>query len=337
MRLLIKEAMNPCPANLTPQYHLAEERYRQAKTKEDKIVALEEMLAVIPKHKGTDHLQADIKRRIAKVRDEDEGKGISKAGDPFLIPKEGAAQVVLMGFPNTGKSALVGTLTRAKVTVAEYPFSTAMPVSGMMNFEDILIQLVDLPPVIAEEMPRGMAGTLRLADLVVITIDGSTDDCLDQFQGCLNHLNDRRIIEIPGENEGPNTKKAVAFLVILTKFDQVGAEERLKLVTELLPLGWRITTASVNQPELMTALRKTIFERLRIIRVYTKIPGKDPEMANPFVLQVGDSILEFAGKVHRDFPDKLKYAKVWGSAKFPGQSVERDFQLADRDIVELHL
>jgi uncharacterized protein len=325
------------PANLTPVYLAAEERYRQAKTKEDKTAALEEMLAVIPKHKGTDHLQADIKRRIAKLRDEDEGKGTSKSSDPFLIPKEGAGQVVLMGFPNTGKSALVGALTRAKVMVADYPFTTALPVSGMMSYKDIWIQLVDLPPVVAEEMPRGMAGTLRLADLIAIVVDGGADDCLDQFQGCLNHLNERRILEIPGENEGQHTKKPADILVIMSKFDLPDAAERLTLLGELLPPGWELITASVNRPETLEILRKLIFDRLRIVRVYTKIPGKDPEMSNPFVLKEGGTVLDFAEKVHRDFPEKLKYAKVWGSAKFPGQSVEKDYQLADGDIVELHV
>ncbi len=324
------------PANLTPVYLAAEERYRQAKNKEDKIAALEEMLAVIPKHKGTDHLQADIKHRIAKLRDEDV-KGALKSADPFLIPKEGAGQTVLIGFPNTGKSALVGALTRAKVTVADYPFTTALPVSGMMNYEDILIQLVDLPPVVVEEMPRGMAGTLRLADLILIIIDGGADDCLDQFQGCLDHLNKRHILEINGENEGQHTKRAADFLVIMTKSDLPGAAERFKLLKELLSPDWILIAVSVNRLETLEALRKLIFEQLRILRVYTKIPGKDPDKANPFVLHKGGTVLDFAAKVHRDFPGKLKYAKVWGSAKFPGQSVERDYRLADGDIVELHV
>jgi ribosome-interacting GTPase 1 len=325
------------PANLTPVYHAAEERFRQAKTKDEKIAALEEMLAVIPKHKGTDHLQADIKRRIAKLRDEGDEKGVAKSGDPFLIPKEGAGQVVLMGFPNTGKSALVGALTRAKVTVADYPFTTALPVFGMMSFEDILIQLVDLPPVTGEEMPKGMAGTLRLADLVAIAVDGGTDDCLDQWQGCLNLLNERRILEIPGEVEGQHTKSPADFLLIMTKSDMAGAGERLGLLREMIPPGWLLTAVSVNDPESLAELRKMIFQRLQIIRVYSKIPGKDVDRSNPFVLKAGQTVLDMAGRVHRDFPDKLKSARVWGSARFPGQSVEKDYQLADGDIVELHV
>ena len=325
------------PANLTPVYHAAEERFRQAKTKEEKIAALEEMLAVIPKHKGTDHLQADIKRRIAKLRDEGDEKGGAKSGDPFLIPKEGAGQVVLMGFPNTGKSALVGALTRAKVTVADYPFSTPLPVSGMMSYEDILIQLVDLPPVTAEEMPKGMAGTLRLADLVAITLDLGADDCLEQWQGSLDLLNERRILKIPGEVEGQHTKEPADFLLIMTKSDAAGADERLELLREMVPPGWFAVTVSAHDPDSLNRLRKTIFERLGIIRVYSKIPGKEVDRSNPFVLKTGQTVLDMAARVHRDFPDKLKSAKVWGSAKFPGQAVEKDYPLADGDVVELHV
>jgi uncharacterized protein len=324
------------PANLTPPYFAAEEKFRQAKTKEEKIAALEEMLAVIPKHKGTDHLQGDIKRRIAKIRDEEDKSG-PKAADPFLIPKEGAGQVVLLGLPNTGKSALVGALTRAKVTVTEYPFATALPVTGMMKFEDILIQLVDLPPVADGEMPKGMAGTLWMTDLIAVVANGGTDDCLEQFQGCLDLLRERKILEIPGEISGSQTKTAADFLVILTKCELPGANDRLELVRELLPPGWQLTSASINLPESLESLRRTIFQQLRIVRVYSKIPGKDPDKSNPFIIKEGQTLLEVAALVHRDFPKKLKYAKVWGSARFPGQSVEKDYQLADGDIVELHV
>jgi uncharacterized protein len=324
------------PANLTPVYHAAEERFRQAKTKEDKIAALEEMLAVIPKHKGTDHLQADIKHRIAKLRSEEE-KGGLKAADPFLVPREGAGQAVLLGFPNTGKSALVGALTRAKVTVADYPFTTPLPVTGMMKFEDIWIQLVDMPPVTPGEMPKGMSGTLRLADIVILVVDGGSDDCLEQFEGALALLREKRILQEAYEITVQHTKTAADILVLLTKSDQPGFAERQMLLADLLPAGWKTLAVSVQQPESLERLQRTLFQMLNIVRVYSKIPGKEAELASPFVLRAGETILDFAGHVHRDFPEKLKSARVWGSAKFPGQSVERDFQPADKDIVELHI
>jgi hypothetical protein len=121
------------PANLPPQYIEAEEVYRRAKTAAEKIAALEDMLAVIPKHKGTEKLQADIKRRLARLRDESEKKAKAGRRDPFLVERHGAGQVAVVGFPNVGKSALVGAFTRAKVEVAPYPFATAFPVAGMME------------------------------------------------------------------------------------------------------------------------------------------------------------------------------------------------------------
>ncbi|NLY88426.1 MAG: TGS domain-containing protein [Firmicutes bacterium] len=328
------------PANLTPQYLAAEERYRRARNKEEKIAALEEMLAVIPKHKGTENLQAHLRRRLSKLRQMEEGKAATKSADPFQIPKEGAGQVVLMGYPNTGKSALVGTLTRARVNVAEYPFATPLPVAGMMNYQDIMIQLVDMPPVTAGEMPRGMAGTLRQADLILIIIDGSSDSCLEQLTGCYDLLQQRGILVAPGEEPGPQVKTAGDLMAVVTKTDLPEAETRLELLLELGKElypdgGWETVGVSVEKPESLEVLRERIFTHLRVIRVYTKIPGKEADLSKPFVLKDGGTVLDLAELVHRDFPGKLKRARVWGSVKFPGQPVERDYRLADGDIVEL--
>ncbi|MCX6553014.1 MAG: 50S ribosome-binding GTPase, partial [Acidobacteria bacterium] len=122
------------PANLSPEYHRAEERLRGARSPDEKIAALEEMLRVIPKHKGTDHMQADLKGRIAKLRKEIGKKG-GKGGFTFIVPREGAGQVAIAGPPNSGKSSLVRALTRATPAVGSYPFTTREPVPGMMPFE----------------------------------------------------------------------------------------------------------------------------------------------------------------------------------------------------------
>jgi len=325
------------PANLTPQYRAAEDRYRRAQSREEKIAAVEEMLAVIPKHKGTEHLQGDLKKRLSKLRQAGETKAAAKTTDPFQITGEGAGQVALLGYPNTGKSALVGALTRARVTVAEYPFATPLPVTGMMSYEDIKIQLVDLPPVMEGEMPKGMAGTLRQADLIAVVVDGGNDDCLEQLEGCREVLNRRSILASPGEEAGPQVKRADDLLVVITKCDLTGADKRRELLRELFPSGWEMIAVSIKQPESLERLRGCIFRRLRILRVYTKIPGRAPDMSKPFVLKKGETVLELAEQVHRDFPGQLKQAKVWGSAKFPGQPVEKEYPLADGDIVELHV
>ena len=192
------------PANLTPQYYEAEEKYRKASTPEDKIAALQEMLATIPKHKGTEKLQADLKRRLSQLREESQQKKKAKSTyNPFHVEKQGAGQVVLTGYPNTGKSALVATLTRAKVKVADYPYTTTIPAAGMMPYEDILIQLVDTPPFTADNVPAGLMGTLRNADLLLITIDLSSGECLEQLEASLSLLEERGVIDPTGESPVP--------------------------------------------------------------------------------------------------------------------------------------
>ncbi|HHY48057.1 MAG TPA: TGS domain-containing protein [Firmicutes bacterium] len=359
------------PANLTPQYLAAEQAFKQAKTIEEKIAALEEMLAVIPKHKGTEKLQADIKTRLSKLRDESERR--TKAGrvDPFLVPKEGAGQVVLLGFPNVGKSALVGALTRARVVVADYPFSTSLPVAGMMPYEDILIQLVDMPPVTSDGMAPGQAGTMRNADVILIVVDAGSDDCLDQLDGCLRLMRERRVL-LEEAIEGVRGVTIDRCLVAANKVDiqpstvtsvsgaaasgglklpgpetwsnlqgledPVGSSlQNLEVLREFAPKGLEIVPVSSKTGYNLDLLRRQIFDALNVIRIYSKVPGKDPDMDAPFVLRKGSTVVDMARAVHRDFPNRLKYARIWGSARFDGQSVPRDYVLQDKDVVELHL
>ncbi len=324
------------PANLPPQYIEAEEVYRRAKTAAEKIAALEDMLAVIPKHKGTEKLQADIKRRLARLRDESEKKAKAGRRDPFLVERHGAGQVAVVGFPNVGKSALVGAFTRAKVEVAPYPFATAFPVAGMMEYEDILIQLVDLPPITEGEFVPGLAGAIRNADALLITIDASSDDCLDQLDGTLSQLKERKILR-DDIVEGLHYHTKDTCLIVATKMDIEGAEDNLELINEYAPPGFRLISASVELKETLELLRKEIFDLLGIMRIYSKKPGHDPDMNQPFILKKGATVVDMAEAVHRDFPSKLKSARVWGSARFPGQAVPRDYVLEDKDIVELRV
>lgn len=326
------------PANLTPQYLEAEQAFKEAKTTAEKIAALEEMLAVIPKHKGTEKLQADIKRRLSKLREEGEKKAKTGRQDPFLVERHGAGQVALVGLPNSGKSALVGALTRAKVTVADYPFSTALPVAGMMQFEDIWIQLVDMPPVTAGEMPPGMGGALRNADALLMVVDVSSDDCLDQLEGVLGLLREKRILRSESELEaGARGHTLEDCMVVATKVDAPRAKENLEILKEYLPPGLEMVPVSVSSGKSLEVFRRRVFELLRIIRIYTKVPGQPPDMGQPFVLKKGSTVVDMAAAVHRDFPSRLKNARIWGSARFDGQSVPRDYVLQDRDIVELHV
>ncbi|NPV80848.1 MAG: TGS domain-containing protein [Firmicutes bacterium] len=339
------------PANLTPQYLAAEQAFKQAKTVEEKIAALEEMLAVIPKHKGTEKLQADIKTRLSRLRSEAERRPRGARQDPFLIPKEGAGQVVLIGFPNSGKSSIVGTLTRAKVTIADYPFSTSLPVAGMMPYEDIMIQLVDMPPITSDGAMPGQAGAMRNSDAMLIVLDASSDDCVDQMEGCLGFMRERRIL-MEERIEGVRGITPDQCLIAVTKVDlprEFSLDERLdisfsspaldnfRILEELGPRNIKMIPVSCKTGFNIELLRTWIFRVLGIIRIYSKIPGKEPDMDAPFILKDGATVIDMAAAVHRDFPQRLKHARIWGSARFPGQSVPRDYVLKDKDIVELHL
>jgi uncharacterized protein len=182
------------PANLTPAYFKAEQWYRTATTPEEKILALEEMLAVMPKHKGTDKLKADLRQKLSALREGEEKRRKSGGVDIFHVPRGGAGQVVLLGMPNTGKSSIVGLLTDAKVHIADFPFATHAPVPGIMKFEDVPIELVDMPPITAEIVMRGQVGTYRNCDLIAIVIDLSAD-IDEQWKVCLDFLETRNLLQ----------------------------------------------------------------------------------------------------------------------------------------------
>ncbi len=150
-----------------------------AKTPEEKIAALEEFLKAVPKHKGTENLRLWASRRLAELREEVEerrrkrgGRGVS-----FFVEKEGAAQIVLIGLPNSGKSSIISVLTGAKTRVADYPMSTTFPVPGMMRYKDIYFQLVDTPPLIPGGGPwnNRVIGLARNGDALLVIVSNETD------------------------------------------------------------------------------------------------------------------------------------------------------------------
>ena len=329
------------PANLSPEYKHADEAYRQAKTPEEKLAALEEMLTCIPKHKGTEHMQADLKRRIAKLKEAPPSKAGARTRDIFHVERGGAGQVVLIGVPNCGKSAIVGALTKAKVAVTDYPFGTHAPVPGMAFHEDVPIQLVDMPPVTPEAVPPGMMGAYRSADIIVLVVDLAAADALEQLEACLAVLTSRNLLPVgrragrdERDEEGRQPKTA---LILATKADLPGATDTFATLRELYAERLPMFAVSATTRQGLDAFVAHLFTTLDVIRVYCKQPGKPPDMGAPSILPRGSSVVDMARSVHREFPDKLKYACVWGSSKFPGQQVQRDHVLQDRDIVELHV
>jgi ribosome-interacting GTPase 1 len=326
------------PANLPPAYHEAEQRFRVAKTTEDKVAALEEMLRVIPKHKGTEKLQAGLKSRISKLKRQAKQKGAAKSHSHH-IPREGAAQIALIGPPNGGKSALVAGLTHATPEVAEYPFTTREAVPGMMPFKDIAFQLIDLPPLSEEYVEPWVYDLIRQADLFWVVVEHSSS--LDGVELIQQLLSARRIEPVPWGNT--STEEAAQgwlrkpALLVVTGLDQPECSENLQILRELLPKPWPTLPVSTVDGRGLEELKQACFQALDLIRVYTKKPHKPPDRAEPFTLSRGATLGDLATKIHKDIAGQLKYARIWGEHVFDGQTVQREHVLSDGDIVEIHL
>ncbi len=331
------------PANLTPEYRRADQRYREAETPAERLSALEEMLRTIPKHKGTDKMQADLKRKIAQARRDttSPGKRGGTRRDLFHVPKQGAGQVVLLGAPNVGKSALVRAASNAECKVAEYPFTTQAPQPGMAHHEDVPIQLVDMPPITREHVPPGMMGRVRAADVLLIVANLAADDLLGDVEMCLDLMTDRRMNptiepdpEVPDDPDAPDP---VRTLVACTHSDVDGALEEFDTLVELYGDRLALHRVSTVTGEGLVELVARLFELLYVVRVYSKPPGKPIDYDAPFVLPKGSTAHDLAITIHREQGQHLKSTRVWGKVVHDGQNVHHDYVLHDKDAVELHM
>ncbi len=323
------------PANLTPEYKRAEERFRAARTPDEKLAALEEMLRVMPKHKGTDGLQADIKARIAKLRNQPAVKA-GKSTFTHMVTREGAGQVVLVGPPNAGKSALVAALTHARPEVGDYAFTTREATPGMMRFENVSVQLVDLPPLSDQHVEPWVFDLVRGADLCWLVVDGRW--AIEGMAETLRLLAERHIgLRPAGEPCAPAGEERVAkaALLVVTGADRDEVAEAVDTIDELLERRWPPSAVSTLNGAGLDALRRRTFEALQIIRVYTKQPGKAAD-DTPFALPRGATVADLAERIHKDLLAHMKFARAWGAGVFDGQTVHRDHVLSDGDVVEIH-
>ena len=327
------------PANLPPEYLEAEKRYRTVKDPAEKLACLEDMLTLLPKHKGTDKLRADLRRRLSKLKTATQTKKkTGKRESAFRIDKEGAGQVVVVGPTNVGKSALVATLTNANPEVADFPLTTWKPTPGMMPVENIQIQLVDTPPLNRDYMEPELLDLIRRSDLILLVVDLQTDP-VQQLEDTIGLLEENRIV--PRHLQDKHTEQKllsfIPFLVLANKNDDESTDENLEIFRELTDNDWPMLSVSTTTGRNLELLKNTLVDKLKIIRVYSKAPGKEPDLTAPFVLKKGSTVEDFASKVHKDFVVKLKVAKVWGDGVFDGQMVQRDYVLRDGDVVELHI
>ncbi len=327
------------PANLTPQFQKAEEQYRRAQTSQERIECLELMLKLIPKHKGTEKLQADIKTRLKDAKSELQAdKKSPKKGRSYKIPRQGGGQVVLIGAPNAGKSRILAELTNAQPEVATYPFTTREPMPGMMPWNDVQVQMIDTPPITANHIEPYLTSMVRTADLAALCLDGSSDDAPDETADVLMQLESRKTVlsNQTGFDEEDFTTVHLKTLLVVTRSSDPGCDDRLAYFFEMVRTDFQSLKVDLENADDRATLCNAIYESLGVIRVYTKRPGKAAEMKEPFTIPRNGTVEELALQVHRDLASTLKFARIWGSNVHDGQSVGRDHQLSDRDLVELH-
>lgn len=326
------------PANLSPQYYEEEKKLKTVRTPEEKIPVLESLLRLVPKHKGTEKIQADLKRRLSKARSQ-EGKksGGKRRADEHHVPKEGAGQVVLAGLPNVGKSTIVDALTNAKPQIADYPYSTLKPLSGMARFENIRIQLVDIPPLFWEVTDTWVSNILRNADAICLVVELS-DDPAGQVEILLEELTDKRIRPLGREavaergEEGTLPKR---ICIAGAKQDHPETAEGLEALREMFGDAYPLVAISAKEGTGLDLFLQEAFLVLDRIRVYTKVQGKKPDLENPFILDKGTTVIEMAREIHKDFVKQYRAARIFSRDMYNGQRVGKDFVLRDGDIIEM--
>ncbi len=318
------------PANLPPTYYKLKHQHEAAKTDEERLSLLEEMLRIVPKHKGTEKVVSDLRKRIAVIKKGPSakgGKGSGKKRYSEHIPKQGAGQIVMLGPPNSGKSFMLSNFTKAKSDVSPTPYTTTMPVVGMLHYENIQFQLIDTPSIMQDFISSTVLTLVRNADLRLGVVSLASDGLLDELDAVLTVFNDQ---------SGDIEDDEVGYLVVANQLDAPGASDRLEILTEFYGDELQIYPISAETGEGKETLLQALYNTLNIVRVYPKAPGKPIERDAPIVLPNGSTVLDAALGLHKDFAE-FKFARIWGSEWHDGQPVSRNDVIYDGDVVEFHL
>ncbi|ACG72991.1 GTP-binding protein HSR1-related [Anaeromyxobacter sp. K] len=328
------------PANVPPRYKDAELRLHRATTREEKEDALREMIALLPHHKGTDKLLGDLRARLSKLEEEaTHAHRPGRRAEVGQVVREGAGQWVMIGPANSGKSSLLAALTHARPEIAEYPFTTRDPLPGMMEFEDVQVQLVDTPAVGEAQVPAWLPQLVHGADGVLIVLDVAADDLEAGLTATLELL-ERARVRPAGRAAAPGAsplERTVPVVVLANRCDLDDDGTFAALAREAVPPDLFMFSVSATRGDGLDGLRAVLFRSLHRIRVHTKEPGHAADAGKPFVLPEGATVHDLADRVHHDLAERLKFARLWGPhARFEGQQVDRGHVLGDGDVVELH-
>jgi ribosome-interacting GTPase 1 len=331
------------PANLTPQYYKLEREFKAERDPQEKLRLARELLAIMPKHKGTDKLQAELKAKISRLKEQVESGGARHGAHRTdvhdHIAREGSRQIVLIGPPNAGKSSLLDSLTNARPLVGDFPFTTQEPTAGMMEFETVHFQLIDTPPIAAEHMDTCLPNLVRAADLALLVADVTDPHVEAAIRIVRDRLEEKHIRLCPGRSSEATADPLFACkdtLIAAHKYlEEHGAEVVARLRTACP--GFTVVPTSILDDDSLVALKAAVFAALRIIRVYTKRIGHEVEWKDPIILPIGATVEEAARSIHKDFAQKLQFAKIWGPHTYDGQRVKNSYVLADRDVIEFHI
>jgi hypothetical protein len=307
------------PANLPPQFFELQKKMKKTQDVEEKIEILKEMLAVCPKHKGTEKVREDLKRKMAKLRKEIQViKKASRKENIYTIKKEGAGQVVIVGPPNSGKTTLINALCSSHFKTGDYLFTTTLPQPAMMSFENIQIQLVDLPPLTEDFFPGWMKNILWNVDIILSVFDLSSPDFEKEVKSFKQILKNLKLNE-----------KEILFIGNKLDLEKIPSSSILKRI------GISMIVSAKNKIGL-EKLKKKIFERLKIVRVYSKKPGEKPNFKSPFVFKQGAILLDFIEEIHQGFLKNFKFAKLYKKDLKNPIFISKNYILQDEDIIELH-
>jgi ribosome-interacting GTPase 1 len=332
------------PTNLPPEASAAEKRYKAAVELPDKIARLQEFVGLIPKHKGTDKLRASLRKRLSKLRAQQTSGAQKSSGGrssdaAWHIDREGLGQIVIIGPANTGKSSLLAALSKATPEIADYPWTTRVPIPGMMTFENVRIQLIDTPPLSAEHIEAEHIDLMRRASALLLVIDLSDPDPTGQLENSLQLLREHKITfqQISQQSPDNDRQPGLPLLTAVNKVDDPAAREDFEVLLELLESNWPLLPVSAESQQGLDELRRSLFESLGLMRIYSKPPGKKADLDSPFSIAIGGTVGDLAAVVHRDFAEKLRSARLWGPGTPEGGTVGRDHVLHEGDIVQLQL